>query len=129
MKQYTIHGKKSDYKQFGSVTHMDSEGNVFPSIEACAKYHHIPLSNMKSSENIRPVKSRLLGKKICTTAIYVSNRTLFNPDQTDLVKKLSRYEALFTDYIFKKVPAMSNQDGTYSLGMKVSAGNYTFVTS
>lgn len=128
MKQYTIHGTRSDYKQFGSVTHLDLEGNVFPSIEACAKYHRIPLTNMQSCENIRPVKSRTLNKKICTTAVYVSSRTLFNPDQTDLIKKLSRYETLFTDYIFKKFPAVSNPDGTYSMGMKVSPGHYTFVT-
>ena len=129
MKKYIIHGKKSDYNQFGSVTHMDSEGNIFPSMEACAKYHHIPLTNMQSCENIRPVKSRLLGKKICTTAIYVSNRNLFNPNQTNLIEKLSKYETLFTDYIFKNIPTVSNPDGTYSFGMKVSQGIYTFVSS
>ena len=126
MKTYTIHGDLSKYYQGTGNPCMDSEGNIFPSAADCARYHQMSPSTMFGAEYIRPVKSKLLGKRICTATIYTSPDIIADPDQTRLAEDLAKYETLFTDYIFKKIPALVHADGTYSLGKKNSAGYWGF---
>lgn len=126
MKTYTIHGDISKYYRGTGNPCMDSEGNIFPSAAYCARYHQMSLSTMFRAEYIRPVKSKLLGKPICTSPIYTDIDVIFDTDQTRLVEDLAKFEILFSDYIFKKIPARPHADGTYSLARKLSSGYWVF---
>ena len=123
---YTIHGVKEEYNKGGRVPCMDSEGNIFPSAAELARYHKSSPATIFGAEYIRPVKSKLLGKPICTSPIYTDVNVIFDTDQTRLVEDLSKYETRFSDYIFKKIPAMPHADGTYSLAQKLPDGDWVF---
>ena len=94
MKTYTIHGDVSKYYKGTGNPCMDSEGNIFPSAADCARYHQMSPSTMFGAEYIRPVKSKLLGKQICTATIYISPDIIADPDQTRLAEDLAKYETL-----------------------------------
>ena len=126
MKTYTIHGTRDDYSKVGGVPCMDSEGNIFPTMAACARYHGVPRSTMDRNDNVRPVKSKTLDKKICATTIYIDEDILFDPDQSRLVEYLATQEMVFRDYIFKGIPAIPNADGTVTKGMRIHDGNWVF---
>ena len=127
MKTYTIHGTRDDYFKVGAVPCMDSEGNIFPSLAGCSRYHNCSNSTMWNAENIRPVKSKTLDKKICTACIYPNHPDiLFDPDQRELCKLLEKYETVFKDYIFQGIPALAQEDGTIVKGMKTVNNQWVF---
>ena len=105
---------------------MDSEGNIFPTVSACAKWHGTPRSTMDNNQNIRPVMSKTLGRKICAATIYINVDLLFESDQTRLAKYLATQEMVFRDYIFQGIPAVPNKDGTVTKGMKTVNNQWVF---
>ena len=127
MKTYTVHGTRADYEKSFSIPCLDSEGNIFPTMSACARYHGTPLSTMHRNEYVRPVKSKTLDKMICTSTEYIRNLDLLFPaNQEKLNKILASTDMLFNDYIFKGIPAVNNEDGTVTRGMRIHDGSYVF---
>lgn len=116
--KYTIHGTFNDYVgdiayKSGAIPYIDSEGNIFPSATACAKYHGVSSSTVQ--RGISPFTSKTLDKKVC--ASYISTDVLSDflyldgQHNEELESCLSIYDELFNDYIFKGIPASICRNG------------------
>ena len=117
-----IHGNKEEYYIPGyepsSPAYIDSEGNIFPNMAACARFHNVSASTVYSAKGKRPFKSCTLNKPVCVEWLaypvaenkkpandYTYYEFLFKYADYQLANHCKVYDELFNKYIFNKIKA------------------------
>ena len=114
-----IRGNKEDYtpgQEPTSIAYIDSEGNIFHNMAACARFHNVSVATIYKAMHIRPFKSYTLNKPVCVEKLvypvaenpannYTYYEFLFKYTDKQLADHCSIYDELFNKYIFNKIKA------------------------